>query len=219
MAESRFDWVESAHRYRDKQTGRFVSPTTIGELRDVVQSAQREAMADLARRLSEREITVAAFETGMRERIMVAQGVSFMFGRGGRQAMTADDRQALGELVAEQYGYLRGFAEDAAAGRMTAGQIRARSDLYGASAGGAYWRGRAASFDGLNLPGYPRDGQTPCRSRCQCSWSIDETEDEYEATWKLSSAEHCPGCVSRASRWSPYRQPKQQRMLRVVEAA
>lgn len=217
MADSRYEFVENAHRYRDKASGRFVSPTVIEELRDQVLASQREAMAELARKLAEREISVRVFEESMRDRIKAAQTLDYAFGRGGRQAMTAEDRQALGALVADQYTYLRSFAEDAAAGRMTAGQIRARADLYGASANLAFERGRAASYRGLDLPAQPGQG-TVCKSRCRCSWDIQESETEYRAYWRLHASESCETCVGRASAYSPYVQPKT-RMLRVVEAA
>jgi hypothetical protein len=110
--------------------------------------------------------------------------------------------------VQGQYVYLRGFAESIQAGDVTAGQIAARTSLYLAAAEGSYAYGKAASYDALDLPGMPGDGGTPCLVRCLCSWQIEESDDEYRATWQLDGGEHCPGCEERAARWAPFVQPK-----------
>jgi len=130
----------------------------------------------------------------------------YALARGGRGKMGPADRGRVGAMVKEQYGYLRGFAEDVAAGKLTAAQIAARAKLYMAGSTQAYERSAAYDHgltDGYELPAYPGDGSTVCRVNCRCHWQIRELKNRWEATWTLGVAEHCPDCVERSETWAP----------------
>lgn len=218
MASERWQYDVGAKRYRDLTTGRFLSATAAVDLRDDFVQAQRDAMADLGRRLAAGELRIEHFEREFRERLKLAWTTEYVYGRGGRQAMTPDDHAALRGLIREQWQYANQFARDVQAGELSAAQIEARAKLYAGATVHGYERGREAAHDGLRLPGHPASG-TACRSACTCSWDIQETDSEWRCYWRRHAADSCATCVGRASRWNPYTQPKGGRVLRVVEAA
>lgn len=211
------DWEFSrgARRYRDLRTGRFLPNRTIIELRNGLAENRAEAISNLADTLVDGGMSVQRWELEMREAVKLAHVTEYTFGRGGRRAMSSEDWGRLGQQIREQYVYLHNFAQDVQAGRYTNADgdtslaaVRARAALYGESAVYAHSRGQEAAAEGLALPCHPGDGGTPCLARCKCRWTIVETSDQWEATWRLGSAEHCDGCLSRAANFAPYVQLK-----------
>ena len=104
------------------------------------------------------------------------------------------ERKELDARIAVQVKYLDGFAADLRAGKLSPAQAAARANLYAGAVRGAYY---AARYLGLNA--YPGDGSTPCKGNCKCTLE----ERDGKIWWVLHPAEHCDGCVSRASA-SPY---------------
>lgn len=202
MAEWTYDERPSVRRFRDKTSGRFVSATKVIDLRDGFQERRRSDVAALTRQLADQSISVQEWERRMTDAVRQLHTAEYALGRGGLNAMTAADWTAAADLVEQQRGYLRGFAEDVAAGRLSEAQITARAKLYYGAAVGAYERGRASAF-GVSLPAYPCDGGTACKSACRCRWQLVDKGAEIHATWKRSASESCSGCKSRAASWSP----------------
>jgi len=202
-----WQWDTASHRYRNTDTGRYLSNQQMLGLRDTFSAKQSAKVADLAGKVSN-GLTVAEWERSMRSTIRTSTVDQYVLGRGGRNAMTPADWGRVGRLVKEQYKYAGAFAQDIADAKLSAAQIAARAQLYMASSTGAYERGRAASFKGLRLPAYPADGSQQCKANCKCSWSIEDLADRYEATWVLGAADHCTTCVSNAGQWSPFVQVK-----------
>lgn len=202
MADATWTYDISSRRYRNAQTGRYLSAASSIELRDDVVTRLRSDAEALARRLADQDLTVQQWEAEMQRAVSSANTVQWAFGRGGRHAMTDDDLAALADLIRSQHQYLRAFAEDAAAGKLSEAQIAARSKLYYASSVQAYERGRAAAWN-VVPPHVPGDGSTPCGANCKCAISYRETDDTVELRWKLQSGESCSGCKRRARDWSP----------------
>lgn len=207
MAE--WEWDAESRRYRDKGTGKYLSASKSIELRDDFAARQRAATDELARRLADGDVTVQRWVREMRERVRLAQTTEYAFGRGGRNAMTAQDREDLASLVRDQWGFLQGFGEDVRAGQLSAEQIAARAQLYMSQSTHAYERGRASAW-GLELPAYPCDGRTRCLANCRCWWALEETADEIRATWMVSAGESCADCQDRAARYRPFVIAKEQ---------
>ena len=86
-----------------------------------------------------------------------------------------------------------------------------RAAMYGSAIWAAYQQGKGAKWGemskyGLHLPAYPADGSAICKTRDRCEWLIEPLnldEGEYNATWTLGQAEHCPTCLQRAKEWNP----------------
>lgn len=202
MADYRWEFDESAHRFRDTKTGQFLSAREAIGLRDDSLERRATDVDTLASTLGKGDVSVQAWEAAMRDVVRDTFAAQYAYGRGGLNAMTTDDWQAINDLADAQSRYLRSFAQDVAAGRLSEAKISARSVLYLQSSRQAYGRGLAASW-GIELPAYPGDGSSECKARDKCHWEISETDDEIHATWKLGAAEHCATCVSRASAWAP----------------
>lgn len=209
MASSNFEYDAKAHRFRDLRTGKFLSAGTVRELRDEFAAAQKTWAEDLARMVANGDLSVQAWELEMRERVKLVHLTEYVYGRGGRNAITADDKARMADLVKNQHDYLHNFAGDLAAGELSEAQIKSRSQMYFDSATHSYERGRVASFGGLELPVMPADGDTPCLANCKCTWDIKEHDDRWEATWQLHADESCDGCLERADQYNPFVQTKE----------
>jgi hypothetical protein len=205
---SRWGYSEESRRYRNLDTGRYVSAASERAIRDDYIARNQQGITDLAGKVATGKVGVAEWERAMQRHMRDLHANEYAFGKGGRQQVTDAEGQQIARVVSEQERYLADFAAAIARGELTPAQIAARAAMYGDAARSSYHRGKAAAYDGLMLPGYPGDGLTNCLSRCLCSWSIDEDEAEWRATWVLDGGEHCAGCVARSERWAPYTQMK-----------
>ncbi len=191
----------AASRYRDASTGQFVSSQTVTNLRNDFLDTRAQTVADLASQVANGDITLAAWETAMRDEIKLTLGVEYVFGRGGLDQMTPEDFDTLGNFVAGQFGYLNDFAGDIEDGTLSEAEIADRAGMYLGAGVGAYERGAAAASD-IDLPIYPGDdclGMTNCR----CSWTFDMAEDgSIEAYW-IAEADACEVCADHADEFNP----------------
>jgi hypothetical protein len=170
---------------------------------------QEPAARELTRQLAAGEVSVAQWEREVRALVKRVYVAEYALGAGGHAMVTQRGWGSVGGLLASQYRYLRGFAEDVAAAMLSEAQIAARTTLYLESAAQAYERARAAGYDGLSLPAYPADGSCEGLTRCRCWWDIEEFADRFEATWNTAGdSSSCPVCQQRASDWAPFTQPK-----------
>ena len=200
------DWVwnQLTKRYRNSKTKKTVSANTALRLRDDFVDLKRDTFSDLTDNLINSRITVQEWVHEMRKRIRDVNNAQYMLARGGRNAMFQTDLDALSEIIKDQFDYLQQFGEEVRAGRLSANQITARSELYMESSTRAHEQAKAASFD-IELPEYPADGSQICRARCRCRWEIDEKKDTIEAFWLLNvAAKHCDSCIANAAKWAPY---------------
>jgi hypothetical protein len=188
----------ASKRYRNSETGRFLSNAQMVGLRDRFTDSLKDRATDLATRRAEGDLSQNDWEREMRSLIKSAYVDLAALGRGGRRSMAPADWGRVGQLIRGQYGYLGSFADDTA--NLSEAQIRARAGLYVESATQAYERGRAAAFD-VTLPTYP--GEQRCGPNCRCAWHLEEAEGEIRATWTLGSAEHCEDCSGNAAQWNP----------------
>jgi hypothetical protein len=219
MTENRWEFDQTARRFRDTMTGRFLSASDALKLRDGFPESQGAALRDLTRRLAAEDLTVQQWESQSRDLIRDTHAGQYVYGRGGLDAMTADDWAEVNRLADEQAQFLRSFAEDVAAGRLSEAQVEARADLYLAASRQAYERGRASAW-GVSLPTYPGQG-TACKARCRCTWQIEDKGDEIHATWRRHASDSCSTCLQRAATYAPLvlAQPSDGRMARLWRAA
>lgn len=200
------DWVwnQLTKRYRNSKTQKTVSSNTVLRLRDDFVDLKRDTFSELTDNLINSRITIQEWVHEMRKRIRDVNNAQYMLARGGRNAMFQTDLDALSEIIKDQFDYLQQFGEEVRAGRLSASQIKARSELYMESSTRAHEQAKAASFD-IELPEYPADGSQICRARCRCRWEIDEKKDTIEAFWLLNvAAKHCDSCLANAAKWAPY---------------
>lgn len=140
----------------------------------------------------------AAAIAGEAERGIVGRGRAALAKWLGERALPKTTQDEIKRAVAGQVLYLRNFAADVQAGRLSDAQIAARAGLYAGATRASYSKGR---WSGKGLPAYPADGGTACLVNCKCSW-VERGGMMY---WELGTAEHCPDCESRAAQWRPWR--------------
>ncbi len=194
--------------YRNAETGRVISQKEAAAFRDAFIDKQKARIDAITDKLVDGKINVQQWTLETRREIKDTYSALYAVSKGGMENVTQADWGKESVILREQYGYLNKFAEDIAAGKLSPGQINARSKLYIESASQMYEKGKAASKGMPDLPAYPGDGKTVCRANCRCSWDIKETDTEWLATWTLGEAEHCPDCVKNANHWNPLRMAK-----------
>lgn len=205
---SPWQWDDRSKRYRNTESGRFISQRTAVKLRDAY-TAGKVADADrLSRKLVNREINLQEWTLEMRRQIKDAYVNQYMLARGGKNNMTQADWGRVGGLIHGQYHYLEGFSRDIDAGKLSEGQVRTRARMYINGSTRAFERAKSDSLGVPELKQYPGDGQTVCRTNCQCHLDYVETDSQWEVTWVLGEAEHCPDCVTLSETWDPLVVPK-----------
>ena len=107
---SPWQWDDRSKRYRNTESGRFISQRTAVKLRDAY-TAGKVADADrLSRKLVNREINLQEWTLEMRRQIKDAYVNQYMLARGGKNNMTQADWGRVGGLIHGQYHYLEGFS-------------------------------------------------------------------------------------------------------------
>lgn len=113
------------------------------------------------------------------------------------------------DFIADEINYLARMQEDLLDeddGIELPGEYRRRADLYARAVRVSYFDGVAA-FYGISLPVYPGE-RSRCLRNCNCTWVIEEVDaslGNYNATWILGIADHCPQCEQRALGFNPLR--------------
>lgn len=170
-------WDPVAHRYRDIETGRFLSRARALELVQQSIDASGIASDQLASYAASGALSAADYGSFFREEIKREYLRQYLLGIGGREQMTAADWGSIGGMLREQYGWLQGFLDEIASGNLTEAQIMARARMYLNSAREAYERAHAKTA--------VAGGMT-------------------EELWALGEAEHCPDCLAYAAEgWQP----------------
>ncbi len=142
-----FTFDTGSARYRNTATGRYVSNAQVTGLRDAFADRVMTRTDSIVSRLVSGDNTIADFESAMRQHVRDVHLAEYTLGRGGRAVMTQADYGRTGYYLRDQYGYLRKFRDEIAAGTLTDEQIKARARLYTEDAIGAFERGRKAAFD------------------------------------------------------------------------
>lgn len=208
MASNRWTYDGRSRRYRDGDSGRYLTGREVRDLRDRATDAAIAQAGALADQVAAGSLSPEGFNAGMRGLIKNAYGAEYALGRGGVNAMTNEDWGRVGAEVRRQHGYLDRFTAEIAAGDLSPAQVKARAGIYLDGATQAHGRGQAAAV-GVDPPGVPGDGGTQCLGRCRCWVEWSETRTEVRMTWHVSAGESCPGCEARAAEWSPWVAPKE----------
>lgn len=123
-----------ALRYRDGDTGRFLSQARARELVGQSLRASGNATDELARLVDAGMLAPADWRARMREEIKGEVIRQYLIGRGGRAQMTAADWGSVGGMIAEQYRHLDrkegNFYSLVADGALGEREIARRSRMY-----------------------------------------------------------------------------------------
>ena len=182
-------------RYQDAATGRFVSGAAVRRELDRYLDADDPAKT-LAEALRGRQLSVADWEVAMRRHVKNVNLNAIALERGGWANMTPADYGRVGQIVREQYAYLKGFAADIASGKQRLdGTLGVRAKLYTQAGRNSYYRSKAANMSGkvthqmsvrsardscwqcrdldrkvfrIDDTSFPLPGRRVCNHNCQC---------------------------------------------------
>lgn len=196
-------WDEKRHQYVS-DSGDVLGGKELQAIRDGLAEGFSEQAADLVAQQQAGSITADQFAARFSAFVDEATRAQFLLGRGGVNAAASDDFATMAKIISDQLGFADGFAKALANGEISAAEATARAELYAGSAVSAFEQGMAASHDGLELPFYPADGDTPCLGGCRCSWEIEDDGEQYTATWITEGDGNvCDGCLERGAQYGP----------------
>lgn len=196
---SRYRWEDAAGltgRYRDTRTGRFVSPGIVRKELDTYLSAGDDTVQALADALRNREISLADFELAARRLIKNTHLNAIALERGGYANMTPADYGRAGQIIRQQYAYMKNFALDIASGKQRIdGTLSRRLRLYAQAGRNSFYRSHAGHLPGkvthqrsirtkrdscwqcieldrkvfaINDSSFPLPGRRVCNHNCGC---------------------------------------------------
>jgi len=132
-------------RYRDER-GRFVASSTVRRELDRYLDTADPAKA-LAEALRGRQVSLADWEVAMRRHVKNTHLNAIALERGGYANLTHSDYGRAGQIIREQYGYLKGFAADIASGKQRLdGTLGVRAHLYSQAGRNSYYRSKAENI-------------------------------------------------------------------------
>jgi hypothetical protein len=194
---STYNFDNASQRWRDSVTGRYVSNDAVNAEMFRHSDATHSTLESLTRQLYAGDIPLAKWQIAVASELNDAHLAQAMFAVGGRANMGQAEFGRVGQTLREQYGFLNRFAEDIAAGRVSEARALNRIQMYGEACKQSYWAEYAEKSDGLmdwvlgavdenncddcprnaanspykkeNLPSYPADGTTKCKTRCRCT--------------------------------------------------
>lgn len=166
-------WDAGTARYR-AENGRFVDRDTVLDLTRQSLAATGDIAGGLATRVSAGTLPSADWAAVLWQEIKDEHIRQYLAGRGGVAAMTQVDWGSVGGSLSDQRRYFQAFVTQVAAGDMSEGEIRRRSQMYINSARESYERG------------YRR--------------AIDASEAYGRERWVLGPTENCSGCKALAAR-------------------
>jgi hypothetical protein len=194
-------------RYRDTSTGRYVQGATVRRELDRYLDTADPAKA-LAEALRGRQVSVADWEVAMRRHVKNTHLNAIALERGGWANMTPADYGRAGQIIREQYGYLRGFAADIASGKQRLdGTLGVRAKLYSQAGRNSYYRSKAANMSDkvthqmsvrsardscrqcldldrkvfrIDDASFPLPGRRVCNHNCQCHLAYLALGDDRE---------------------------------------
>jgi hypothetical protein len=204
MADS-FTWDPAARRYRGP-TGAFVPDAAVRQAVDAVVDGSGARLAVLTQRLVDGALDLATWQQQMAAELKALHVATATAAHGGWAQMSPADWGWVGQRLRTQYGYLRDWAADLAAGRASLdGRAVARATLYGDAArqtyqemtrrdarlhGGTEERRllratescagcRAQAALGWQPAGTLAPlGSQPCLTRCRCVWDTRVAQPE-----------------------------------------
>jgi len=156
-----FRWDINARRYRDAESGKFISEAKVRAARQDIIDRSTVLVDALSAQLDAGEIDVETWTLRMREVIKTTTIAQYVLGRGGRNVMKASDWGRIGYRLREQYGFLQRFAEQVDVGQLSPAQIADRARMYVDGTWSVFDRGKGAAWD-IRLPAHPGDGSTRC---------------------------------------------------------
>jgi hypothetical protein len=174
MARPPFQFSGSTARFRDPDTGRWITRVQVRQWLDQYIAASQAKVLEASNALRAGQITLASWQSTMRDEIKDSHLVAEALARGGWNQLTPADFGRVGQRVRAQYRFLAAFTTQLRDGTVRLdGGFLARAKMYAASSRPAFYASQGVVLAGA--------GYTHERSL-------------------LHASEHCDVCVSEAER-------------------
>jgi hypothetical protein len=201
-----YGWNPATNRYINLETGRFVAASTVRDALESVMEASAARMNAVTQQLVDRQISLASWQTEMMQNIKLSHTAAAASANGGWAQMTQSDWGAAGQMIREQYDYLRNFANQIADGTQPLdGRVLVRADMYGDAARNTFeeMRRRGETEGGMQferrvlgqadhcpdcldyaaegwqpIGTLPQIGDSVCLTRCHCTFEYSDTNPE-----------------------------------------
>ena len=191
-----YRWDPTGHRFRDAETGRFVSFTRVRSVQEELITSSRAYISGVAEQVSAGEISTDAWAAVMKQEIKDEYIRQAMLGRGGYLQMTPSDWGKVGSQIKEQYKYLRGFIDEVAAGKVPPGMVDMRAQMYINSAREAFETAnqKVQTEAGFDLEHWDLDSSVENCPSCQefaaMGW-VKIEDDPYNGAFPGSGNTEC----------------------------
>ena len=133
-----FYFDRATQRYRDQETGRFISQPRMRSLLGGHINQVRDDLTTIGELLINQRISLPTWEAETRRALKALHTSSYLLGIGGEANMSQRDYGILGQQIRSQYEFLRGFAEDLINNGMTEAAFRSRLEMYAWAARGSH---------------------------------------------------------------------------------
>lgn len=196
ILDSVFNFDNTARRWRDSISGRFVANEAVRNEMFKHSDATHATLESLTHSLYAQDISLIQWQIAVASELKDAHLAQSMFAVGGRDNMGFAEFGRVGQTLREQYGFLDKFAQEIANGTVSEAQALARLNMYGDSAKQSYWNEYIEKSSGLldwnlgaldeqncndcpriaagspytkeTIPSSPADGNTQCLGKCRC---------------------------------------------------
>ena len=136
-----FKWEKNSNRYRNKETGRFISKEAVYTLTQKRIEYVKGDLGSVGQLLLDGKINLKAWQQQTAETLKILHTQQYLLGVGGQKALQKSDYLEVGRELKSQYQYLRNFAIDLTQGKMTPAQFSARLAMYADAAKVSFFRG------------------------------------------------------------------------------
>ncbi|MEW5859795.1 MAG: hypothetical protein AB1861_20820 [Cyanobacteriota bacterium] len=136
-----FNWEKNSNRYRNKETGRFISKEAVYTLTQKRIEYVKGDLGSVGQLLLDGKINLKTWQQQTAETLKILHTQQYLLGVGGQKALKKSDYLEIGRELKNQYQYLRKFAVDLTQGKMSPAQFNARLSMYGDAAKVSFFRG------------------------------------------------------------------------------
>lgn len=166
-------WDTTVHRYRDWDSGRFISKSTVMDLLSQSMRGSETAIRMLNELGIGQTLRASEWEQLVRAELKREYIRQYLPGVGGLKQMTSADWSSIGGLLKNQYAYLHSLAQDLEAGNLSLAKLNQLSAMYINSAHTSFER---------------------AHTRSAITWGADEV------LWVMTPGlQHCDTCKERAN--------------------
>ena len=140
-----FKWEPQTRRYRNKETGRFISKEAVYTLTTSRIELAKSDLGTLGQLLLDEKINLKSWQQQTAETLKILHTQQYLLGVGGQKSIQKSDYLEIWRELKNQYGYLRNFAVDLTQGKMTPAQFKARLEMYADAAKVSYFKGEKSA--------------------------------------------------------------------------